>query len=398
MLALSLAAGSVAPIVMQAPTQAQTTFSDVSSNYWAAPYIQALAARGVISGFPDGTFRPSAPVTRAQYAAMVRQAFSEPRTRTPIRFVDVSTSYWGYEAINEAFATGFLSGYPGNVFRPEQNIPRVQVLVSLANGLNYTANNVEDTLDYYLDEAAIPNYARNSIAAATQKQLVVNYPTVRELDPNEVATRADVAAFIYQALVNEGEVAAIPSPYVVGQGDIGDVVVIPEGSVLPIRYDEAERILLSPEEPEPVPVTLVVSQNITNIDGDLLIPQGSQVRGELRVVEVDGEDGAQFFADELVFPNNQRFDINAVSEVITDSETITRGASLGEIVQNAALGAAAAAVIAEIDEAIEVGEVLGGAGVGALLGIFLGRDRFELITVDPDRDLNLTLTSDLTLD
>ena len=398
MLALSLAAGSVAPIVMQAPTQAQTTFSDVSSNYWAAPYIQALAARGVISGFPDGTFRPSAPVTRAQYAAMVRQAFSEPRTRTPIRFVDVSTSYWGYEAINEAFATGFLSGYPGNVFRPEQNIPRVQVLVSLANGLNYTANNVEDTLDYYLDEAAIPNYARNSIAAATQKQLVVNYPTVRELDPNEVATRADVAAFIYQALVNEGEIAAIPSPYVVGQGDIGDVVVIPEGSVLPIRYDEAERILLSPEEPEPVPVTLVVSQNITNIDGDLLIPQGSQVRGELRVVEVDGEDGAQFFADELVFPNNQRFDINAVSEVITDSETITRGASLGEIVQNAALGAAAAAVIAEIDEAIEVGEVLGGAGVGALLGIFLGRDRFELITVDPDRDLNLTLTSDLTLD
>ncbi|MEM1394854.1 MAG: S-layer homology domain-containing protein, partial [Cyanobacteria bacterium P01_H01_bin.150] len=69
-MALGVTAATVAPIVVSAPVQAQTSFYDVSSNYWAAPFIQELAQRGVIAGFPDGSFRPDAPVTRSQYAAM----------------------------------------------------------------------------------------------------------------------------------------------------------------------------------------------------------------------------------------------------------------------------------------------------------------------------------------
>lgn len=403
-LALGMAAGAAAPIVMHAPAQAQTSFSDVSSSYWAYQYIQALASRNVISGFPDGTFRPDAPVTRAQFAAMIRSAFDAPSTRSAINFVDVSSNYWAYSAIREAYTTGFLSGYPGNVFNPEQNIPRVQVLVSLANGLDYSASNVQSTLSYYTDASGIPDYARASVAAATEEMIVVNYPTLNRLNPNRNATRAEVAAFIYQALVSAGEAPAINSPYVVGGGQEDDTtsVVIPEGTTLPIRYDGAERILISPEEPNPVPVTLTISQNVTDQNGVLLIPVGSEVEGELRVVEEDGEEGVQFYAQRLRVPSTSTnpsytVNLNATSEVVTDTETIRRGANVGNIIRDAALGAAAAAAIAEITGEIEVEEVLGGGGVGALIGIFLDRNQVELFAIDPDRDLNLTLTEPLTV-
>jgi hypothetical protein len=96
-----------------------------------------------------------------------------------------------------------MVGYPGGVFKPQEQIPRVQVLVSLANGLSLSSNNA-NALSVYKDASQIPNYASGPVAAATQRQLVVNYPTPSQLNPNRVATRADVAAFVYQALVNAG--------------------------------------------------------------------------------------------------------------------------------------------------------------------------------------------------
>ena len=116
-------------------------FPDVDSNHWASDYIQTLANLQIISGFPDGSFRPDAPVTRAQFAAILRNAFpTDLDLRNVKPFSDVAPSYWATSAISTTRATGFLSGYPGNRFRPEQNIPRVQALVALANGLNYSEN------------------------------------------------------------------------------------------------------------------------------------------------------------------------------------------------------------------------------------------------------------------
>jgi hypothetical protein len=398
-LALTSIAGASAPIVMMMPAQAQTTsFSDVSSSYWAASFISELSQRDIIAGFPDGTFRPDEPVTRAQFAAMIRKAFNRSQERSAINFVDVPSSYWASSAIQEAYTTGFLAGYPGNVFRPNQNIPRVQVLVSLANGLDYSVSTEVETIlqQYYSDAAEVPSYARSSVAAATDKQIVVNYPNIRLLNPNEVATRAEVAAFIYQALVSSGQATAITSPYVVGQRppvQTPTQVRIPSGTTIPVKYDQAEKILVTPDET--APLTLTVAQNITTSQGTVLIPSGSQVVGELR----PAEGGSQFVAQELVLTSGQRIQLNANSEVITTTEEVRKGASAGTIVKDAALGAAAAAAVSAVtgDRAIATEEVLGGAGIGGLLGLFLGRDRVTLIRVDPDQDLNLTLNSDLVL-
>ena len=191
----------------------QIAFQDVQG-YWAQPYIEALAAKNVIAGFPDGTFKPDQPVTRAQFAAIVSKAFAPTPQRKTLEFSDVSRNFWGYQAIQSAYRGGFVAGYPGGVFQPQQEIPRVQVLVSLANGLSLRADN-PTALSIYADASQIPKYATAPVAAATQRQLVVNYPTPSQLNPNREATRAEVAAFVYQALVNAGRAQAIKSPYVV---------------------------------------------------------------------------------------------------------------------------------------------------------------------------------------
>ena len=190
-----------------------TGFPD-TLGHWAEDYIAALASREIIGGFLDGTYRPDEPVTRAQFAAIINKAFAPPPERPAANFGDVDRSFWGYQAIQTAYQGGFVAGYPGNVFRPSQNIPRVQALVALANGLKFEGGNAT-VLAKYADSGQVPDWAIPSIAAATQRNLVVSYPNVGVLNPNVNASRADIAAFVYQALVNAGEADPIPSRYVV---------------------------------------------------------------------------------------------------------------------------------------------------------------------------------------
>ncbi|MGB7484687.1 MAG: S-layer homology domain-containing protein, partial [Phormidesmis sp.] len=69
-------------------------FSDIPADYWANPYLLGLSELGIISGFPDGTFRPSQPVTRAEFAAILNKAFPQPLGSSALSFDDVSEDYW----------------------------------------------------------------------------------------------------------------------------------------------------------------------------------------------------------------------------------------------------------------------------------------------------------------
>ena len=219
-LALGLTTAAVAPLVSPAPAFAQTiNYSDVPDNYWAKDFITELTKMGIIAGFPDGTFDPNGPVTRAQFAAMLDQAneyWEKPNVNRSVDFDDVSTSYWAATSIDSVIRTGFMRGYPGDIFRPEQSIPREQVFVSLANGLDYQSiQEPSSVLSIYDDASSISDYALTPIAAATANQLVVNYPNSARLKPNSNVTRAEVAAAIYQAMVKEGKAPVINSPYIV---------------------------------------------------------------------------------------------------------------------------------------------------------------------------------------
>jgi len=179
-----------------------SSFADTQT-HWAKDSIHQLLTRKIISGYPDGSFRPNNPVTRAEFAAILTQAFPQATpVRDAINFRDVPANHWAKSAIQTVTRAGFFSGYPNQTFRPNQPIPRVQALVALVSGLQYDRDpNPNPILQKYYDDAAtIPNYARDAIATATRQFLVVNYPDVRRLHPNRNATRGEVAALITQAL------------------------------------------------------------------------------------------------------------------------------------------------------------------------------------------------------
>ncbi|NER47535.1 MAG: hypothetical protein F6J86_10385 [Symploca sp. SIO1B1] len=170
-------------------------------------------------------------------------------------------------------------------------------------------------------------------------------------------------------------------------------VTIPAGNFIPTRSDETDKIVITPDES--MSITLVVDTDIRSSAGTLLIPAGSEIDGELRP---DG-NGTRFFAQELRIRNsNQRRQINATSQKITETETIKEGTDTSSILTGALIGAAAGTVLGEIFGDIDFLEVLGGAGAGALAGLLLGgRKEAEVFVINPDRDLGLTLQSDLVL-
>lgn len=206
----------VTPSRKQATIPPPIAFNDVPADFWGRSFINVLSSRRIIKGFPDYSFRPNQPVNRAEFAAILQQAFENKPAKSTLKFKDVNETFWGTPAINQAISNRFLKGYPNQTFQPEQKISRVQVLVALVSGLNLkTPTSPEKVLQIYKDAKDIPQYAIGKIASATVNGLVVNYPDTEVFAPNKEATRAEVAAIVYQALVKVGRLEAIPSKNIV---------------------------------------------------------------------------------------------------------------------------------------------------------------------------------------
>ena len=197
---------------------AKTTLSKTNLNdirgHWAAVFIEALVAKGIISGFPDGSFRPEAPITRAQAATIIAKTFQLPIIRNVKNFIDIQTGFWAASAISRAAGMGFINGFPDGTFRPEKNLSKIHAILALTNGLRFSGGN-PNSLQVYQDRAQVPSYATNGVAIATEKLLVVNYPEVSLLEPLRDITRAEVVAMVYQALVANHKEKPIISPYIV---------------------------------------------------------------------------------------------------------------------------------------------------------------------------------------
>jgi S-layer homology domain/WG containing repeat len=192
-------------------------FSDLE-NHWAGSCINQLAQRNLIRGYPDRTFRPNALVNRAEFAALLLNLFPDilPLRKT-LDFSDVPTTYWAYKVIQKVTESGFLSGYPDRTFKPTAPLSRLQIFLALANGLKcpIPPNPAQIVKQYFADFTQIPDYAAPAIAGAAEAKLIVNYPNVRQLNPNQNATRGEVVAALYQTLSKAWQISPI-SPYIVG--------------------------------------------------------------------------------------------------------------------------------------------------------------------------------------
>ena len=421
--------GTIAPLVSAPTAIAQASFKDVAQDFWAKPYIEALAKENILTGFPDGNFQPNAPVTRAQFAAILSKAFTTAPRRRYRPFLDVAADYWAEPAIRFAYTSQFISGSPTGNFEPERDISRAQALVSLASGLQLEPTGpTAETLTFFHDVGDIPAYAKPGVAAAAQNRIPVNYPNVFQLNPNQAATRADVSAFIYQALVNQGRFQplaadAAASKYIVQVAQTSGSNVLPTGTVIPValpvsstpntqastsqaptRQELTSQELTSQEltsqEPtrivmalgESLETTLVTSEDLFDGTGQLVIPKGSRIKGLFQPVRLGNKEGTQFTATEILI-GDRTYPFNASSKAIAARRK--GGINLGEL--TGSVGTAAASSILQT--------TLGGGSlsvesllptllqVGGRLGRQVNREPREddrLILVEPE-ELELKL-------
>jgi len=109
-------------------------YSEVSSSHWAYNAISFVSAQGYMTGYPDGTFKPDSPITRAEIATVISR-LKNLQNSQQATFTDVS-GHWATEHINKLVAAGFISGYPDNTFKPNDNATRAEAvsIISKAEG------------------------------------------------------------------------------------------------------------------------------------------------------------------------------------------------------------------------------------------------------------------------
>ena len=118
--------------------------SDVSDTAWYAAAVSTLSKMGVISGYPDGTFRPNAPITRAEFAAMIAR-FDETAKSADTPFTDIS-GHWAENAIGKAYGNGWVEGSSKTVFCPESNLTRAETATLLNRVLHRLPEKESDLL------------------------------------------------------------------------------------------------------------------------------------------------------------------------------------------------------------------------------------------------------------
>jgi len=199
----------------------ETVYFQDMQKHWAKSFIQALADRNLITKSPN--FQPDQKVTRAEFAVILDRSFPfQPVVRSAIAFSDIPSNFWAALAIQGAYTKGFMTG-DTSTFRPNEYMKRSQVMGAIANGLgvprnlgkNLTSSDPKLFLaSMYTDANLIPAWAIAPIAALTDKQIIVNYPNVRQLNPNGFITRAELSALIYQSLVHTGQLTKISSNFI----------------------------------------------------------------------------------------------------------------------------------------------------------------------------------------
>jgi S-layer homology domain len=197
------------PIVANVPV-----FTDIPKQFWGETYITELRKRGVLDDFGTGKFDPTKEITRGEYAKMLDRAFAgKPVSTTTANFKDIPSDYPRKEAVDKSVQLGFMTGYSPTKFAPNQVIPRYQLQISLAKGLNLPVSGSSDTvLSKFSDAQEMPKYAREKMASAVDAGLTIKDKSANLLKPVQNATRADAAALIYEVLVKEGKIKPEAQP------------------------------------------------------------------------------------------------------------------------------------------------------------------------------------------
>ncbi|MDD2421113.1 MAG: S-layer homology domain-containing protein [Heliobacteriaceae bacterium] len=178
------------------------------NGHWAAAAIQEFADMGVARGYPDGTFRPAAPVTRAEFLTLVAGVFDLPPGTAVQPFRDVSQADWFCSQVGAAKLAGIVAGYPDGTFRPDKPVTRVEMVAMVLGA-------AKDGLMETQAGAQFPDVDPKSWLAAPVNRgiktgIVSGYDDGR-FYPEKGATRAEAAALLVRVLDRLQNPARLPA-------------------------------------------------------------------------------------------------------------------------------------------------------------------------------------------
>lgn len=167
---------------------------DLAGN-WAKNQISKWMDQGLISGYPDGEFKPDNPVTRAELTVLINRAFGFTETKKA-NFNDISSSKWYYSSILQANAAGYIQGYEDGTFKPDQKINRQELAVIISKLLKLTAPAAAPDFKDITKSAA---WSKGAIGAVSE-QGIMKGSGDGNFRPLAYTTRAETVVILDRAL------------------------------------------------------------------------------------------------------------------------------------------------------------------------------------------------------
>lgn len=162
--------------------------------HWAETAITALSKEGIVSGYADYKFEPDRAITRAEGAALLVRAFGPKSDPIRLSFKDLTTRHWAYGAIAEAVSSGYMAGYPNKTFGPDRPMTRAEMAVMFGHAAGVQPIAVKGAP--YTDVSA-SNWASPMLAAMRAKGWISGYPGNRFL-PGQFASRAEFTSMLFR--------------------------------------------------------------------------------------------------------------------------------------------------------------------------------------------------------
>ena len=177
------------------------------SGHWAEEAIRALLAESVIGGDPDGSIRPEAEITRAEFVKTVNRVFRL-TDKADENFADVREDAWYYEEFLKAKKSGYLTGDSQGNAEPERNITRAEACVILNRILAFPQTEIRLPFE---DAEEIPDWAKQAISLLKEKGLVSGYED-GTFQPSHPIRRAEAFLILWKAEMIEDAPAVPPAP------------------------------------------------------------------------------------------------------------------------------------------------------------------------------------------
>nr|WP_283945898.1 InlB B-repeat-containing protein [Paenibacillus amylolyticus] len=182
--------------VEQSKAPAEIAFSDVDG-HWAEDFIQEAVREGIVSGFSDGSFKPNASITRAEFTVMLMNTLNTEYTEEAISFTDQEKiGAWAQSAVARAVQAGFIQGDNEGAFRPNDAVTRAEMAVLVAGALQLKA--ITGTSSTFADDAQIPLWAKAAVAGM-QKAGILNGKGLNTFAPSDKTTRAEAVKLLLNA-------------------------------------------------------------------------------------------------------------------------------------------------------------------------------------------------------